>query len=68
MKSRLLPFFLSLLVCPLLVSAAAPDKVPTKADIARVVAEAGTYQPGQSREPFRQMEEWLRLPSSSVRK
>ena len=67
MKSRLLPFFLTLLVCPLLVSAAAPDKAPTRADIARVVAEAGTYQPGQSREPFRQMEEWLRLPSSSVR-
>ena len=50
------------------MSAAAPDKAPTKADIARVVAEAATYQPGQSREPFRRLEEWLRLPSSSVRK
>jgi HEAT repeat protein len=68
MKSRLLPLFFSLLVCPLLVSAAAADKAPTKADIAKVVAEAGAYQPGQSREPFRRMEEWLRLPSSSVRK
>ena len=68
MNSRLLPFFLTLLVCPLLVSAAAPDKVPTKADIAKVVAEAGTYQPGQSREPFRRMEDWLRQPSSSARK
>ena len=68
MKSRLLPFFLTLLVCPLLVSAGAPDKAPTRTDIARVVALAGIYQPGQSREPFRRMEEWLRLPSSSARR
>jgi HEAT repeat protein len=68
MNSRLLPFFLSLLVCPLLVSAAAPNKTPAKADIAKAVAEARTYQPGQSREPFQHMAEWLRQPSSSLRK
>ncbi len=68
MNSRLLAFLLSLLVCPLLVSGAARDKAPTKANIAKAVAEARTYHPGQSREPFRHMEEWLRSPSSSARK
>ncbi len=32
------------------------------------MAEAATYQPGQSREPFRRIEELVGQPSSSVRK
>ncbi len=45
-----------------------PAKPPTEADIAKLVAEAATYEPGQSREPFRRIEELVRQPSASVRK
>ncbi len=68
MNSRPLPFLLSLLVCPILVSAASSADAPKKTDIAKAVAEAHSYRPGQSREPFQRMEAWLRLPSSGVRK
>jgi HEAT repeat protein len=67
MNSRLLPLFLSLLVCPALAQAASPAKPPTKADIAKLVADASSYQPGQSREPFRRLEELLRQPSHGTR-
>jgi HEAT repeat protein len=41
---------------------------PTQADIDKIVAAAATYQAGQSREPLRQLEQWVGHPSSSVRK
>ncbi len=37
-------------------------------DIARLVAEAATYQPGQSREAFRRLEELARQPSADTRR
>jgi len=51
-----------------LVMPASSAQTPTQADIDKLVAEAATYQPGQSREPFRGIEELLGQPSSSVRK
>ena len=66
--SALLAFLVSLLVWAVFAPAAGAAEQPTKAHIAKVVAAASAYQPGQSREPFRRMEEWLRLPSSSTRK
>jgi HEAT repeat protein len=66
--SARLPFLISLLVWAVFAPAAASAEQPTKADIAKVVATASAYQPGQSREPFRRMEEWLRQSSSSGRK
>jgi HEAT repeat protein len=67
MKRRLLGLLLSIFVCSALASAPPSARKPTKADIARLVAEAATYQPGQSREPFRRLEELLRQSSSGVR-
>lgn len=64
-----------ILTCLLLIGLAAGPatrafsaQASTKADIAKLVAEAASYQPGQSREPFRRIEELLRDSSSSVRK
>ena len=68
MNSRLLTFFLSLLVCSALVSAAPSAMASAKADIAKLVAEASSYHPGQSREPFRRLEELLRHSSHGTRK
>ena len=51
------------LVCP-----ARSAQTPTQADIEKIVAAAATYEPGQSREPFRRLEELVREPSTSVRK
>ena len=51
------------LVCP-----ARSAQTPTQADIEKIVAAAATYEPGQSREPFRHLEELVREPSTSVRK
>jgi hypothetical protein len=68
MKSRFLALLVSLLLCPVLAPAASPAKAPTKADIAKLVADASSYHPGQSREPFRRLEELLRQSSSGTRK
>ena len=68
MNARLLPLVLSLLVCPVPAPPVRAAEPPTKADIAKVVAAASAYQPGQSREPFRRLEEWLRESSSSGHK
>ena len=51
-----------------LVMPARAAQTPTKADIAKIVAGAATYAPGQSREPFRRLEELVRDPSPGVRK
>jgi HEAT repeat protein len=68
MKSQLFGILFSLSIGFAVAPAASSAAQPTKADIAKVVAEARTYHPDQSREPFRRMEEWLRLPSSKTRK
>jgi HEAT repeat protein len=66
--SALFTFLVSLLVWAVFAPTAGAAEQPTKADIAKMVAAASAYQPGQSREPFRRMEEWLRESSSSGRK
>jgi HEAT repeat protein len=68
MKARVLVPLVSLCLCPILVSAASSSPAPTKADIAKLVAEAANYQPGQSREAFRRIEELVRQASPGVRK
>jgi len=54
MNARLLIF---LSICLLLASPAHSGQAPQRAEIARLVAEAATYQPGQSREALRRLEE-----------
>jgi HEAT repeat protein len=56
---------LPVLAFPLLVSAslvclsqARGAASPTAAEVGKVVREAASFQPGQSREPFRRLEEW----------
>ena len=68
MRTRLLRcvVFIGLTVALVMPACSAPT--PTKADIAKAVAEAAIYQPGQSREPFRRLEELVRQPSAGVRK
>ena len=68
MTPRFHALLLSIAVCSPFaptVSSAAP---PTKAEIAKIVAEAATYAPGQSREALRRLEELVREPTSAVRK
>ena len=68
MKTQLLALLTSLSISAAIASAASSAPAPTKADIAKLVAEAATYEPGQSREPFRRLEELARQSSSGVRK
>ena len=55
-------------VAATLVIPASSAQTPTQADIDKVVAEAATYAPGQSREPFRRIEGWVGQPSSGAHK
>ena len=68
MKSRLLGILLPLSVGFALASTASSAPAPKEADITKLVAEAATYQPGQSREPFRRLEKLVCQPSPAVRK
>jgi HEAT repeat protein len=68
MRTQLLRCFVFIGLTIALVMPACSAPTPTKADIAKAVAEAATYQPGQSREPFRRLEELVRQPSAGVRK
>jgi HEAT repeat protein len=68
MKARLLASFLTISVSSVFASAAPSAPPPKAADITKLVAEAATCEPGQSREPFRRLEELARQPSSGVRK
>ncbi len=64
-------FLGSLLVAGCTFTLAMPALAGTTApqtDIARLVAEAAAYQPGQSRQAFRRLEELVRGPSSDTRK
>ncbi len=67
MKPRLRIFLLSASLCLILASKATSAPPPTKVDIARLVAEAAAYEPGQSRAAFRRMEELARESSPRVR-
>jgi HEAT repeat protein len=68
MRTQLLRCLVFIGLTIALVMPARSAQTPTKADIAKAVAEAATYQPGQSREPFRRLEELVRQPSAGVRK
>jgi HEAT repeat protein len=60
MRTRL-PGLLLLVGCTAwLAMPARAETTATKTDIAKIVAQAATYQPGQSREPFRRLEELVR--------
>jgi HEAT repeat protein len=54
-------------VCPGFASAPPTAPPLRKADIAKLVAEAASYQPGQSREPLRRIEELVAQPSPGGR-
>jgi len=57
MRTRRLTFlFIIGLAATLAISASAAQE-PSRADITKLVAEAATYQSGQSREPLRRIEE-----------
>src|ERR1035437_8220140 len=68
MSTHLLKCLVLIGLASSLVIPAHCSQTPTQADIAKLVAEAATYQPGQSREPFRRIEDLVRQPSSGVRK
>src|ERR1017187_9651574 len=68
MKQRLLGLLLTLCIGLALASSAASGAPPAQRDITKLVAEAATYQPGQSREPFRRIEELVRQSSPALRK
>jgi len=68
MKTRLLAFLFVIYVMAVGVLSAPAAQDPVPADIDKVVAEAAAYQPGQSSEAFRQLEELLRQSSPGVRK
>ncbi len=68
MKRLLFALLLSASLSLTLASRAVAEPEPTKADIVKLMAEAATYAPGQSREPFRGIEELVRQSSPRVRK
>jgi HEAT repeat protein len=51
-----------------LLAPARSGQASTQADIGKLVAEAATYEPGQSREAFRRLEELVGNPSAGVRR
>ena len=59
MKPRLFGFLLAIAVCLTLAPEAFCRPLATPAEIAKVVRDAATYEPGQSREPFRRLEGWV---------
>src|ERR1022692_2791793 len=68
MRTRRLTFlFIIGLAATLAISASAAQE-PSRADITKLVAETAAYQPGQSREPFRRIEELVGQPSTAMRK
>ena len=59
MKTRLLGVLLPVFFYLVFATTAVCGPSLTRAEIARLVAEAATYQPGQSCEAFRRIEEWV---------
>lgn len=68
MRTRLPGFLLIISLTATAVTPGLAGTTPGKADIARLVDQAASYQPGQSREAFRKLEELLRQPSAAARK
>src|SRR5271169_2525909 len=68
MRTQLLRSLVLISLATALVIPAYSARTPTEADLAKIIAAAATYEPGQSREPFRRLEELVREPSTSVRK
>lgn len=68
MRTQFLRCLVFICLASALVLPARGGQAPTQADIDKAVAEAATYQPGQSREPFRRFEEWVGQPSAGARK
>jgi len=58
-KTRLLAFLLSMSFCAAFAPQACGGPAPTPAEMTRIVSEAAKYQPGQSGEPFRRIEEMV---------
>jgi HEAT repeat protein len=58
--------FIGLIIA--LLAPARSGQASTQADIGKLVAEAATYEPGQSREAFRHLEELVGNPSAGVRR
>jgi len=67
MNLRLTSFLLCISGGLLLAAPAYSRQAPAQADIAKAVAEAATYEPGQSREPFRRLEGFVHQPSPAAR-
>jgi HEAT repeat protein len=67
MKPRFLVLFLTIAVCPAFASAPPSGPPTSKAEIAKLVAGAASYQPGQSCEAFRRIEELVAQPSPKAR-
>jgi HEAT repeat protein len=68
MKARLLALLIAIALCPGFASAAPATPPPSKAELAKLMTEAATYEPGQSRELLRRIEELMHQPSRGVRK
>jgi HEAT repeat protein len=68
MRTRLLRCLLFIGLAAALVIPARGAQPPAQADLDKLVAQAATYEPGQSLESFRRLEELVRQPGSSARK
>lgn len=68
MKLRLCVLLFSVCLCLILASSASSASPATKADIAKLIAQAATYEPGQSCEAFRRIEELMRATSPGLHK
>jgi HEAT repeat protein len=66
MKPRLLGLLLSLSVCAAFGSIIPWGKSAPDADVSKLVAAAATHQPGDSREPFRRLEELVGQSTSNA--
>ena len=68
MRTRLLGMLLLSGCTVALVMPALAGTPAAKTYVAKLIAEAATYQPGQSREPFRRLEDLVHQTSPGVRK
>ena len=64
MKTRLSAVLLSIGICLGPAMVARSEQAPAQADVDQAIAEAATYEPGTSAEPFRKLEQWLRQSAS----
>jgi HEAT repeat protein len=59
MKTLLFRFLPSISLCLAIAPQAFCGRAPTSAEMAKLASEAARYQPGESREPFRRIEEMV---------